>query len=513
MNNHRKNQLLKLIIASLVLAFNCHVGFAQLAVTSANTTSVTLATGSTYNANGAAGSGLAATNFDYRYGNLSGAINNRIFLNHFVAGGTSYYYEYAPVVTIVLNRVNNAAVTGVRDLVFNEGAINTAPAPDQMNINPLHVPDMSTLLARNDDVRSGADNLFGNAGDANGNNNNIERIDVKLNGTDGFFVIKPERQGFAVFERGVAAAHDGFTISLITAIDGTGNPTGYTGLIRVVAADYGATNPIGNANYVVSRRDGGVGNLLASSTPAAEGIGGVFFDFEDFGIGAHTTVYGYSIAAADFPPAATAADMVNFASATNFPITTPSGGTGGLDLAGVTGVFKIFDDDFDGLTANLDIDDDNDGITDLNENGGFDGFLDADADGFPNFFDPSFAGFIDANSDGINDNFDVDLDGVINQIDIDTDNDAIPDLIEAGGVDTNGDGRIDGAFADSDGDGLHNTYDASSGGDALPNRDLDGDGVPNSKDLDSDNDGISDLWEAGGFAEDIHNSGTLGGLF
>ena len=71
--------------------------------------------------------------------------------------------------------------------------------------------------------------------------------------------------------------------------------------------------------------------------------------------------------------------MVDFTNAANFPTTTPSGGTGGLDLAAVTGVFKIFDDDIDGLTNNLDIDDDNDGITDLNENGGFDGFLDADS--------------------------------------------------------------------------------------------------------------------------------------
>ena len=89
MNNQRKNQLLKLLIASLVLALNCCPGFAQVAVTTANGTNVTVASGSTYNANGAAGSGLAATNFDYRYGNLSGALNNKVFLNTFVAGGTT----------------------------------------------------------------------------------------------------------------------------------------------------------------------------------------------------------------------------------------------------------------------------------------------------------------------------------------------------------------------------------------------------------------------------------------
>lgn len=512
MNNPRKNQLPKFFITLLVLTLNSLASFAQQAITSATSATVTLGTGSTYNANGAAGSGLFGTNFDYRYGNLSGAITNKVYLNHFVAGGVSYVYDYAPVITVTLNRVDGT-VTGVRDLIFNEGAINTVPAPDQININALHVPDMTTLLPRNDDLRSGADNIFGNTGDPDGNNNNIERVDVKMNGLDGYFVYKPERQGFAIFDRGAVGGHDSLVVSVITAVNASGIPTAYSSVIRVVSGDYGGANPIGNANYIVSRRDGGVGNLLASSTPTAEGIGGVFFEFADFGIAANTTIYGYSIAAADFPLAGTPTDMINVLNATNFPLTTASGAAGGLDLAGVTGAFKIFDDDFDGLTANVDIDDDNDGIIDLNENGGFDGYADADGDGLPNFFDPSFAGFVDANGDGINDNFDVDLDGVINQVDLDSDNDALPDIIEAGGVDTNGDGRVDGVFADADGDGLHDTYDATTGGDALPNRDLDGDGVPNSKDLDSDNDGISDLWEAGGFNEDIHNTGQLAAYF
>ena len=83
MDNHQKNHLLKLFTSVLVLAFNCQFGLAQVAVTATNSSTVTLATGSTYNANGAAGSALAATNFDYRYGNQSGAITNKLFLNNF----------------------------------------------------------------------------------------------------------------------------------------------------------------------------------------------------------------------------------------------------------------------------------------------------------------------------------------------------------------------------------------------------------------------------------------------
>jgi large repetitive protein len=173
------------------------------------------------------------------------------------------------------------------------------------------------------------------------------------------------------------------------------------------------------------------------------------------------------------------------------------------------------DADGDGVTNSVDIDDDNDGVPDTQENpGGFDPTADADADGIPNFLDPTpgagLPAFVDANGDGINDAYDTDTDGVLNQFDLDSDNDGIADLVEAGGVDTNGDGRIDGAFADTDGDGLHNTYDPSTGGDAIANRDTDGDGISNEKDTDSDNDGIPDVIEAGG--TDANNDGIIDGF-
>ena len=170
------------------------------------------------------------------------------------------------------------------------------------------------------------------------------------------------------------------------------------------------------------------------------------------------------------------------------------------------------DNDEDGVVDGIDTDDDNDGIPDTLENpGGVDPYADADLDGLPNFLDPTpgpgVPAFVDANGDNISDAFDADLDGVINTQDLDSDNDAIPDIVEAGGVDTNGDGRIDGLFADSDADGLHDTYDASTGGDAITNRDTDGDGIPDSRDLDSDNDGIPDVVEAGG--DDGNNNGII----
>ncbi len=169
------------------------------------------------------------------------------------------------------------------------------------------------------------------------------------------------------------------------------------------------------------------------------------------------------------------------------------------------------DRDNDGVADNVDVDDDNDGITDLVENGGFNPFGDTDGDGILNLADPTpGAGqpaFVDANGDGINDFYDTDRDGVINSFDLDTDGDGIPDLVEAGGIDTNGDGRIDGTFTDTDGDGLANTYDTDNGGVNIANLDTDGDGIPNYKDLDSDGDGIPDVVEAGGI--DANNDGRF----
>ncbi len=139
---------------------------------------------------------------------------------------------------------------------------------------------------------------------------------------------------------------------------------------------------------------------------------------------------------------------------------------------------------------------------------------DSDNDGIPNYLDPTFPGRIDTNGDGVDDNFDTDKDGIINMLDLDSDNDGIPDVVEAYGVDTNGDGKIDN-FTDTDGDGLSQNVDvnitgANNSGTGLGVPNLDGDAVPNFLDLDSDNDGIPDVVEASG--PDVNNNGIIDGF-
>ncbi len=108
---------------------------------------------------------------------------------------------------------------------------------------------------------------------------------------------------------------------------------------------------------------------------------------------------------------------------------------------------------------------------------------------------------------------DSDNDGVPNHLDLDADNDGIPDLVEAGGIDTDGNGRVDyptpgdpTSMVDADNDGLADALDNQNSGDAsevtsgtpLDNLDSDNDGLKDMVDLDADNDGIPDLVEAGG---------------
>jgi hypothetical protein len=162
-------------------------------------------------------------------------------------------------------------------------------------------------------------------------------------------------------------------------------------------------------------------------------------------------------------------------------------------------VFRC-DTDNDGDDNFNDIDDDDDGITDKDESNGIDPLLDDDADGIINYLDVSYPGYVDVNFDGVNDNFDKDGDRIINELDLDSDNDGIADVVEAYGVDADGNGRIDN-YSDTDNDGLSENVDRAVGetgslGLGLP--DLDSDGLPNYLDRDSDNDGIPDIIEAEG---------------
>jgi hypothetical protein len=148
----------------------------------------------------------------------------------------------------------------------------------------------------------------------------------------------------------------------------------------------------------------------------------------------------------------------------------------------------------------IDIDDDNDGIPDYVEFNNPVALQDANSNGIPNWKDPTYPGYIDNNFDGVNDNFDYGAD---------SDNDGISNFMDTdfpGFIDTNGDGINDNA--DKDKDGIPNQYDLDSDNDGIPD-------VVESYGVDTNGDGVIDNYtdtDSDGFSQnvDANNTGVSG---
>ncbi|SHJ72140.1 beta strand repeat-containing protein, partial [Aquimarina spongiae] len=183
-------------------------------------------------------------------------------------------------------------------------------------------------------------------------------------------------------------------------------------------------------------------------------------------------------------------------------------------------IVGTLDTDGDDIPDEVDLDDDNDGITDTLENDlGVDPSADADNDGILNFEDADNNGSggaptcTDGNTDGICDDldttFDRDQDGVPNHLDLDSDNDGIYDAVEAGHNQTQVNGVVSGAVG-TDGipDAVQGVGNENSGTINYTLTDSDTDNDDNFLELDSDNDGCNDVIEAG--FTDNDNNGFLG---
>ena len=197
------------------------------------------------------------------------------------------------------------------------------------------------------------------------------------------------------------------------------------------------------------------------------------------------------------------------------------------------------DTDGDGVPNFRDLDSNNDGAFDIvgtsraaldtNGDGRVDAGVDGDGDGIRDRADAApltFGTHVDSDGDGVADGVDLDLDndgipndadgsddtdgdGLPNYADLDSDGDGVPDLVEGGGADANGDGVVDN-IVDVNGNGLADAYETPLGGKPLTLPDTDGDGVDNHRDLDSDGDGISDVIENGG--ADANGDGRQDGV-
>ncbi len=268
---------------------------------------------------------------------------NQLKLNSFTANSKSYVVSTNSTVVVKLRRVNNPVVTGTRAILYSETTIVSALAclvGGQLNFKAPYSHDMAAFL-NNNVLNHGTDNIFTNASNGDGNNNNIERVDVIF--PAGIASAYAADAGFILCERGNNNAHDGFRIVAILGINGSNDPTSF-GAVKTCVAGNGTNNGSwghpslsnGNKNLAayVLRKDAAEPNLRVSSNVNQE-LGGVFFSLADLGVNSGQTIYGYSLIGPDGIANPSSAQLLNTNDATVYPLGTTEAQGGGLDLISI----------------------------------------------------------------------------------------------------------------------------------------------------------------------------------
>jgi hypothetical protein len=289
--------------------------------------------------------GCTGSTFTYTFSN---GLSNQYKLSSFNAGGNTYFTAPASAAIVRLRRVDNAVVTGSRNIVYMETTAATAaacPAGLALPFKTPYVDSMEILLGAGM-LNQGTDNLFTNASNGDGNNNNVERVDVIF--TTGLNTSSPSQAGFAIFDRGASYQHDPFKIVAITSLDVNGDPNGF-GPVKSCTGGNGSNNngnwghpstAAGNKQFAtyVLRKDATESRLRVSSNVNQE-IGGVFYTFSDLGITAGQSLYGYALLGPDGTASPTTAQLLNLNSSSVYPTATTESAGGGLDLVAVNTVF------------------------------------------------------------------------------------------------------------------------------------------------------------------------------
>ncbi len=266
-----------------------------------------------YSANGTGtGTYPSGTTFNMTFN--VGMQNNLVLTSMTTAAGTFDRQDLADTCAIL--RVDNANVTGDRELIFYER--DSFVSPD-LDLRPSAVPAVGAMEAvlLNDTINRGSDNVFQNTGNGDGNNNNVERIDFIF--TSGLTVPASalSQVGFLILERG---GNDSFVVAPITGLDGSNAPNAYGSTVTVLVADWGGSGF--NIDTSVLRKDPADANLRPSVNVFLQGVSGVFVSLSDMGIMGNQTFYGYSVFPADV-----GADLVGLTDAV-----TTTDSAGGLDL-------------------------------------------------------------------------------------------------------------------------------------------------------------------------------------
>ena len=281
---------------------------------------------------------------------------NNLVIRGFETGTNVYnYIQLAQKINIV--RVDGS-VTGHHNIVFFE---ESSVAGTNVDLKPSLVTTMIDSL-RSDLVNRGADNVFCNGGNGDGNNNNIERIDYVFNAGFPYYNFTDQR-GFLVMDRG---GNDRFKIAVILAVDSNEMPTAFSRPVSVLDTDWGPSGITMETTVMRGYTENGA-PLKPSGRTTTQPLSGVYLSWDQFGLTTNDMVYGYSLAANDVTT--NGAYWTQVTNSTYFPTnTTDSSSYGGLDL--ISGGAMFFDEVLEvGIGDRVWEDFNGDGIQDVNEPG------------------------------------------------------------------------------------------------------------------------------------------------
>ena len=395
------------------------------------------------------------------------------------------YNGTVPTITVT---ITDGTATATAPLNITVTAVNDAPVatPDTKTVAE-DTPATGNVLTNDTDVDGNTLSVtkftIGGVDYAAGTTATIPNVGTVVVNADGTYTFIP------------VANYNGTVPTItVTITDGTATATAPLNITVTAVNDAPVATP---DTKTVGQDTPATGNVLTNDTDV-EGntlsvtkftIGGV-----DYAAGTTATIPNVGTVVVNADGTYTFTPVANYNGTVPTIIVTITDGT--ATATAPLNITVLKDSDKDGIPDDIDLDDDNDGILDTVEN---------------------------AACSPASTTCDTDGDGIPNSLDLDSDGDGLSDVLETGGLDANGDGKVDGGVdasgipiaakggltpPDTDGDGKQNPYDVDSDGDGIPDSvekgpnpnspiDTDKDGIPDYLDLDSDNDGIPDAIEKG----------------
>ncbi|HPT16690.1 MAG TPA: SdrD B-like domain-containing protein, partial [Kiritimatiellia bacterium] len=256
--------------------------------------------------------------------------------NHMVLGkvtvGARSFDGVALAGQINIARATNAPIKGLHHIVLYEQLSNSG---SNILLKSNYAATMEESL-RTRLINHGADNVFSDQGDSNGNNNNIQRIDYMF--PDGLPVHSHvEQRGFLVMDRG---GNDRFKIAAVKSLDVNGKPASFGPVVSVLETNWGASGI--SLDTIVLRGYTASGDPQHPSADVdPQPLSGVFLNWQTLGLATNDLFYGYALAGND--STTNGAYWTQTDNAAYFPTnTSPDSTYGGLDL--ISGGLMFFDE-------------------------------------------------------------------------------------------------------------------------------------------------------------------------